>query len=179
MVKVYGPYLRKDGRKHVCIIEDGKRTTKSYPKYLMELKLGRSLLGNETVDHIDTDFTNDEENNLQVLSRSEHVRIDLKRLTSRTFACPMCNKEFEVSGPKRLRNLYYYRMIKKAGPFCSRRCSGLYGALVQNNKVEKLPSIKLEKEYYTIKSTQSLHGETHEVQGANSGKPDDGNPELS
>ena len=70
-MKIYGPYLRKDGRKHVVIInDDGTSCTRSYPRLLLEQKLGRPLLDTETVDHIDGDFTNDSFENLRVLSRS-------------------------------------------------------------------------------------------------------------
>jgi len=47
-MKVYGPYTRKDGRQHVILYENGTRKTVSYPKYLLETKLGRPLDSNET-----------------------------------------------------------------------------------------------------------------------------------
>lgn len=44
-MKIYGPYLRKDLRKHIVIVnDDGSKTTKSFPKYLMENKLGRERM---------------------------------------------------------------------------------------------------------------------------------------
>lgn len=74
IMKMYGPYLRKDGRKHVVIIHDnGISQTRSYPRLLLEQKLGRPLQDDETVDHIDGDFTNDSPENLRVLSRSENA----------------------------------------------------------------------------------------------------------
>jgi hypothetical protein len=73
-MKIYGPYLRKDGRKHVIIIHDnGISQTRSYPRLLLEQKLGRSLTDEETVDHIDGDFTNDAPENLRALSRVENA----------------------------------------------------------------------------------------------------------
>ena len=40
--KVYGPYIRRDGRQHVILrFEGGSGKTVSYPKFLMECKLGR------------------------------------------------------------------------------------------------------------------------------------------
>ena len=56
--KVLGPYERPDKRKHMVIhYEDGSKGTKSYPKYLMEQKLGRELESDETVDHINRGCT--------------------------------------------------------------------------------------------------------------------------
>lgn len=43
MNKIYGPYLRKDGRQHLVIVEDNKKYTISYPKWLMENHLKRKL----------------------------------------------------------------------------------------------------------------------------------------
>ena len=65
MIKVYGPYTRKDGRQHVILVhEDLSRQTMSYPKYLMEQHLKRALLASETVDHINNDFTDNRIENL-------------------------------------------------------------------------------------------------------------------
>lgn len=72
-MKISKPYTRPDGRKHVIITkEDGSKTTRSYPRFLLEEKLGRKLLPEETVDHIDGNFKNDSPENLRVLSRSEN-----------------------------------------------------------------------------------------------------------
>ena len=77
---VLGPYLRKDGRKHIVLnnsyapkFTKGKTKTISYPKVLMEIKLGRRLLENETVDHIDEDISNDRYSNLQILTRQQNA----------------------------------------------------------------------------------------------------------
>lgn len=73
-MRISKPYLRPDGRKHVVITRgDGSKTTRSYPRYLLEAKLNRPLLPEETVDHIDGDFTNDSPDNLRALSRSENA----------------------------------------------------------------------------------------------------------
>jgi hypothetical protein len=74
-MKIYGPYLRKDGRKHVVIVHpDGRKQTKSYPRLLLEQKLGRELTKEETVDHKDDDFTNDSLDNLQILSLANNAK---------------------------------------------------------------------------------------------------------
>jgi hypothetical protein len=74
-MKIYGPYLGKDGRKHVVIVHpDGRKQTKSYPRLLLEQKLGRELKKEETVDHKDDDFTNDSSDNLQILSLAHNAK---------------------------------------------------------------------------------------------------------
>ncbi|MBF84897.1 MAG: hypothetical protein CL489_10600 [Acidobacteria bacterium] len=151
--KLYGPYTRKDGRKHVCLVhkETGKRKTVSYPKYLMENHLRRFLTDDETVDHIDCDFTNNAISNLRVMDRSQHSREDVKRLKPVEFECPMCSTSFSLEGD-RLRTFSKNLTQDKAGPFCSRKCAGLYGAKVQNG-MERLPPAKeiFERDYTTLK----------------------------
>ena len=122
-MKIYGPYLRKDGRKHVVIIkEDGKRVTKSYPRFLMEQHLGRELTKEETVDHINNDFTDDRIENLQILSLSANAAKAMigKEAKMYSFSCPCCG----VPSLKALREVKHNRNNGKSGPFCSRKCAG-------------------------------------------------------
>ncbi len=78
---VLGPYARLDGRKHIVLNNanaakgtDRKTKTVSYPKALLEIKLGRVLVGDETTDHIDKNKFNDSLDNLQVLSHADNAR---------------------------------------------------------------------------------------------------------
>ena len=125
-MKVYGPYKRADGRKHVIIInDDGSRYTQSYPRYLMEQSLGRKLAETETVDHINEDFTDDRIENLQLLSLAANAA---KAMLSRpaltySFICPVCNNR----ATKLLRNVTGNLKKGKKGPFCSRQCAGKAG----------------------------------------------------
>lgn len=121
-MKVYGPYTRKDGRQHVILYENNARKTVSYPKYLLEQKLGRSLLPNETCDHIDNDHTNNCLSNLQVLSRSDNARKQMafKSKEVGAFTCPVCLCSFT----KPLRDVRYNKKQGKSGPYCSRSCAG-------------------------------------------------------
>lgn len=147
-MKVYGPYTRKDGRKHVILIDNKKRRTVSYPRYLMEQKLGRTLTDDETVDHIDGDFTNDDPSNLRVISRKINALIGAKRLKSQTFACPMCGTKFTKSG-RALSDAITNAKRGKAGPFCSRRCQGRYGTDIQNGY--RLPQFSSLTDYEYVK----------------------------
>lgn len=95
-MKVYGPYERSDGRKHVILYDPDtkKRRTVSYPKFLLEQKLGRELAENETADHVDEDFTNDDPNNLQPLSRADNARKSIEVVYGKKEEqkCPFCKK---------------------------------------------------------------------------------------
>lgn len=72
---VLGPYIwKKNGRKIVDVKVGSSSKTMLYARLVLEVKLGRKLNGNETVDHKDEDPLNDCEDNLQPLSRSENAR---------------------------------------------------------------------------------------------------------
>ena len=75
ILKVYGPYISKqDGRKRVLLyFNDKSKTTKSLARFNYEQKHGK-LPAHLTVDHIDEDFTNDDIDNLQPLTREENIK---------------------------------------------------------------------------------------------------------
>lgn len=51
------------------------RSSRQAARKKMERKLGRKLLSSEHVHHIDEDYTNNADSNLQVLDAQEHVRL--------------------------------------------------------------------------------------------------------
>lgn len=163
--KVYGPYVRKDGRKHVVLILHNsensiiERKTISYPKYLVEKYLDRYLSDDETVDHIDGNFNNNELSNLRVVPRSEHCKSHTKSRIQVLKICPICKTKFYTNDAKR----------KTCG---SKSCVGKSAHL---NGYNKGNSIKIEANEYI--SNRSLIGEIQSVDTANSGKPLVGNPE--
>lgn len=168
--KIYGPYIRADGRKHMCVVRPGnKRTTVSYPKYLVERRLGRYLASAETVDHLNGDFTDDSPENVRVIERSQHAREDARRPKVHEFECPQCEIQFSLSG-KRLHYAVSNRRQRKAGPFCNRSCAGKYGAGIQQGRA-RLKVAEIVPEYTTHKLEQGLRRETDEVDVAKSGKP--------
>lgn len=158
--KVYGPYLRKDGREHVCLVhlETKKRRTVSYPKFLMEKHLGRHLSPEETVDHIDYNFQNNNIENLQILDRRAHPKLDAKKLITQEFHCPYCKTSFSLSG-RPLSKAKGNRAAGKSGPFCSRECAGRYSQEIQVGKVTKLP-VKLIQSSYTTLKIELLEGDS-------------------
>lgn len=120
---MYGPYKRRDGRSHVIWIDDnGNRRTQSYPRYLMELHLGRELLSTEHVDHINNDPTDNRIENLQLLDQASNNRKSSLN-TSKYYSCicAFCGIEFQ-----REARYYEHNQVKqgKAGPYCSRSCAG-------------------------------------------------------
>ena len=152
--KVLGPYERPDKRKHMVIhYEDGSKGTKSYPKYLMEQKLGRELESDETVDHINRDCTDDRIENLQILKRSEHCSLDVKRRKSQDFVCPWCDNSFTLSGRK-LNNATQNREKGHTGPFCSRSCSGKHSRQVQLGNKNPAKKAKIVPEHYYKDKTE-------------------------
>ena len=139
--KIYGPYLRKDGREHVVVyFQDYTRQTVSYPKFLMEKRLNRYLNKDETVDHIDRNPLNNSPDNQQILSRSAHARLDVIRLKPQRFTCEVCSKPFQLEG-KKLHDAAHNRKKGASGPFCSKSCAGRASHL----KGLKSKSVKREK----------------------------------
>jgi len=135
--KVYGPYTRKsDGREVVRLkLTNGKFKMKSYARYLKEIELGRELDRNEeTVDHKNRVHTDNDSDNLQILTRSENASKSVLRREEVVDNCVYCGLQFKLS-------VYQVRERSrgKAGPFCSRQCVGKYGRSVQDGSGDKLP----------------------------------------
>lgn len=129
--KIYGPYLRKsDGRLYVNLIYPYRRTTMSYPKYLMEKKLGKYI--DDEIHHKDGNPLNNKWDNLEIIERCEHAKQDVRRLEPETFICPTCNNTIILEGLRLSnfkRNLRYRGNMR--GPFCNRSCAGKYGRKVK------------------------------------------------
>lgn len=148
--KIYGPYKsRKDGRLRCQVIFPNKKTKiLSYPKYLMEVHLNRYLNDDETIDHIDGDFLNNSIENLRIIDRKEHAINDAIRNKDVTVVCAYCGKVFTIKGSK-----IHYRNRKdkhQSGYFCSRQCTGKYGADVQNGRIIPYKVDKIEAEKYSL-----------------------------
>lgn len=147
-MRVYGPYYRPDGRQHVVIVNDDKsRRTVSYPKWIMEQHLGRQLNLDETVDHINRDFTDNRIENLRVVDRKTHATDDALRAQSIEITCIWCNKK----ALKRGNDLRGNEKQGKAGPFCSKSCSGKYGRQVQMGIIEPLGRVPTPETVYYYK----------------------------
>ncbi len=130
-------YHCKDGRKRIDLIASDWRKTIQYAKLVLEVKLGRKLIGDETVDHINGDKTDDSPDNVRVMSLSENARDSQLILQPQSYNCPLCNVTFTLVG-KKVKDAVNNRKKGKAGPFCGRSCAGKYGAERQNGRTEAL-----------------------------------------
>jgi HNH endonuclease len=148
--KIWGPYKKENGRQIVIVVDhNGKKRTVSYPKWIMECQLGRQLdPDKETVDHYDSNFDNNNLDNLRIVERSQHSGDDTRRVKLVKFHCAWCDKEFERS-PRLIRDK---AKKNKAGPFCSRGCAGKYSRKLQLKLIDKFDSQKaIDSEYYKRK----------------------------
>ena len=133
VTRIYGPYKGSDNRLRVILkFNDGTEKGISYPKYLMELHLNRYLTEEETIDHIDRNPLNNDISNLRILSRQEHCSNDVFRNRDIIVTCTYCGKEFTIPGNKL--NSRNRTDRHQSGYFCSKQCSGKYGAEIQNHK---------------------------------------------
>lgn len=162
---IYGPYTRNDGRQHIVLTRHNtngtiiERHTISYPKYIVEKHINRYLLPNETVDHIDCDFRNNELSNLRIVDRKVHCKSHTSSKPVIIKQCVICGKTFTTTDNTRI--------------ICgSKRCAGECTHINGHNKGNSF--IRNENSYI---SNRSLVQEIVSVEGANSGKPLVGNPE--
>ena len=73
-----GVVVGEDGRARVQLRDNGKRQL--YSRCLMEAAVGHHLTYDEVVHHINGDHTDDRIENLQLVSRSEHIKIHLPEM---------------------------------------------------------------------------------------------------
>ena len=132
----------------VLVFKDNSKRTVSYPKWIIENHIGRRLKSNETVDHYDRDYTNDNINNLRVKLKSVHTSEDAIRVKPIEITCIWCG----TKALKRATDLDGNAKQGRAGPFCSNKCSGIYGAELQNGRVKPFGKArgKTKREYYQL-----------------------------
>lgn len=128
-------YICKDGRARIYLKETNQVI--SYPKYIMEIHLGRELLSNEQVHHKDGNPLNNDIGNLEIRLLGEHQMEHAIKYYDKLETCGWCGEEF-VWTAKQQRDFVRNRNRKDrqhiGSPFCSRKCTGEYGKYVQSNK---------------------------------------------
>lgn len=92
-----------------------------YPlhRVLAENKIGRLLLDDEVVHHIDEDKSNNDPSNLAVMNRDEHTKLHNDQFPMIPCVCPVCGKQFELK-----QIVYSRRKNQNEGrePCCSPKC---------------------------------------------------------
>lgn len=143
LTKIYGEpvrvsriYLCKDGRRRVDLIAASWLKTYALARLKLEIKIKRRLTDNEDADHKDGDHTNDAYSNLQVLTKQQNAAKAARRRRAKPVACSNCGERFIPS--RHQTGCGEPGVVpRKAGPFCSKSCTGKYGASVRNTGLRK------------------------------------------
>ena len=105
--------------KYKWITENGKHRNEH--RKIMEDYLGRKLDYNEVVHHIDENKSNNNIENLRLMTRAEHTKVHTKKKSYVTLICYGCGKKYSY-----LESLYRYRLKQGQNKFmCSKKCVGL------------------------------------------------------
>ncbi len=126
-------YVNNEARRCVTLKDShGATTGTTYARYLMAVKLGRFLTDQEEVDHIDNNKTNDDPNNLQILTpeqNREKQRLHYLNNVQQKFdlACPYCGKDFTLTERDMGEKFYKHYTNNGSGLiFCSNSCKAKY-----------------------------------------------------
>ena len=110
------------GRHQVCLKskETGARKTMLLSKFKMSVMIGRELSRCEEVDHKDGNKLNDNESNLEIVTKKENIRrhkMTLPPKSMLSMVCPCCGVGFSRERRK--------THVAKGGlrTFCTRACS--------------------------------------------------------
>lgn len=138
-------YRDKRGRWLACYNKnEGKHTTKSYPRVIMEEKLGRKLRSDEDVHHEDEDPDNNDPDNLEVLLKKYHYKrhaIEKMIYKDKFMTCPWCGDVFIWTRKQQSEAACNFRRKERRdrhimGPFCSKHCVGSYTREVQLGRIK-------------------------------------------
>lgn len=122
---------KKDGRIRQVIVDDnGKHTSKSYPRILMEKKLGRPLEPYEDVHHKDENPSNNDLSNLEIRLHGEHQREHSQKYLNTTEICQVCGIKFVMKKEKWQRLFSDLSRLKTKPRYitCSRSCASKAGS---------------------------------------------------
>ena len=134
-------YLRvaADGRRYLDLVNSNTdRTTTSYARYLMSVKIGQFIPEGYEVDHRDDDRTNDVIDNLQIVTAEynrlkEHYRYVTNEQAHYGLYCAYCHIPFLLTERE-----VKARLAKKVElAFCSRQCAGYYHSVVSGRSSTK------------------------------------------
>jgi len=135
--------VNNQNRRNVVLFNNqSDRTTISYARYLMGVKLGYEVSDHLEVDHKDDDKTNDDINNLQLLTKEEN-------LLKEQYYCAYCTDSFILTEAEVNERLA--KNVEMA--FCSRSCSTNFHRYI--SKTNKIGITINENEIQQIKQLRS------------------------
>lgn len=113
--------VNQENRKNIILYNsEADRTTISYARYLYSVYLGYEVPSEFEVDHKDDDKTNDDINNLQLLTQQQNIdKSNKQRIILYYFICPICNKPFSLNGKQ------LGQRRDKIFPTCSVMCGNI------------------------------------------------------
>ena len=121
-------YIGKDNRVRYYYKDiNGNNRFGSYPRILMEQKLGRPLEPNEDVHHIDGNPLNNDLTNLTVIQHGKHQQEHSTKYVNTTETCVICGKFFQVTVHKWSRIVADIHRGKNRTLTCSKSCAGKVG----------------------------------------------------
>lgn len=150
--------INNQNRRNVILFNnDADRTTISYARYLMGVKLGYFVPDYLEVDHKDDDKTNDDIDNLQLLTGEENrLKEQYRQAMERTFYgfhCANCDIPFILSG----RELNMRLATGAELAYCSRSCAAKMQHLQGNTGLQQATSPELIQQIKQL-SSQGLSG---------------------
>lgn len=126
--KILGPYFANDnGRWYIHIHQNGKYLqSMNLARFRMQEYIGRLLLDEEHVDHIDDNKQNDKIGNLQILTQAENNEKSQRKYEKEvTEICFHCNEPFIMTSVKQI--LWEFkRKNNQFGPFCTASCAAKF-----------------------------------------------------
>ena len=137
ITKVSNYHRKNDGRvtSHYTT-NDKRRTSKSYPRIIIENQFNIKLDKNEVVHHKDEDPSNNAIDNLEIITRSEHGRLHHPpKYHDMIVTCDVCGREFVWTQSQQRR---YYSDIRRGInriKTCSNVCRSYAGRMTQLGRV--------------------------------------------
>lgn len=110
----------KNKRQYISFSPKIGAYTQLLARVRLEIKIGRRLVGNETVDHIDDNPLNDNDDNLQILSHEKNCGKTPRKKTIIEKQCNFCKQKIILTQSQR-KSLYKGAIHFYCGKSCSAR----------------------------------------------------------